>query len=108
MHHYSVFLAVTRRPIVAIFLRNFSNVLPIQLRPRLFQSGQYFPLVELGARLVVVVVFDFLSEHFDDDFAVDGLPLVDGQPTMILKKIGQLKLGNRQDVSPGSGELTCH
>jgi hypothetical protein len=64
----------------------------------IFQNDQNFPLVKFCARLVVVVVFDFLPEHFDNDFAVNGLSLVDGQPTMILKKIRELELGHGQYV----------
>jgi hypothetical protein len=41
-----------------------------------------------------VVILDFLFEHFDDDFPIDELPLVDGQPPMILEKVGELKLDN--------------
>jgi hypothetical protein len=50
-----------------------------------FQSGQNFPLVELGARLVVgSSSIPFLN--IDDGFTVDGLPVVDGQPPMTLEK----------------------
>ena len=94
----NIFLAVTSCPIVTIFLTNFCNIFPIQIRPRFFQRRQHFPLVKFGAWLVFMVIFDFRFEHFDDDFTIDGLTFVDGQPSVILEKIGGLELGNGQNV----------
>src|SRR5204862_6048700 len=73
----TVILAVARRPIVAVLLGDFGDVRRIQLWPGLFQRDQNLLFVKLGARLVVVVVFDFLFEDFNDNFAFDRLAFVD-------------------------------
>ena len=55
-------------------------------------------IVELGAWFVVVVVFDFVSAHFDDYFAIDGLAFVNRQSAVILEEIRKLEFGNAQHV----------
>ena len=59
---------------------------------------QNFLLVELRARFIVMVILNFLLEHFDDDFTGDGLAFVDSQPAVILQKIRKLELGDGQDM----------
>ena len=100
----AVILAVSIRPFIAVLPADSGDVSGIQFRPRFFQSRQNFPLVELGARLVIVVVLDFFSEHFNDDLTIDGLPLVDGQSAVVLEKIGELEFGNGQDKTCISSE----
>ena len=76
----------------------FGDVLPIQIEPHFFQGHQNFLLVKLAARLVVVVVLDFLFEQFNDDFARGEFTFVDGQSSVILEKIGEPELGKGQNV----------
>lgn len=45
-----------------------------------------------------MVVFNFLLEYLNDDFALDRLVFIDGQPPMVMEKIRELELGNSQDV----------
>lgn len=47
---------------------------------------------------LIVVILNFLFEHLNDDLAGHGFSFVDGQPPVIVEKIGKLELGNSQDV----------
>ena len=92
----TVILAVARRPLVAVLLGDSGDVRRIQFRPGLFQRDQNLLFVKLGTRLVVVVIFNFLFEHFNDNFAFDRLAFVDGQSAVILQEVGELEFGNTQ------------
>ena len=47
---------------------------------------------------MVVVLFEFLFELFNDNFAFDGLALVDRQSAVILHEVGKFEFGNAQYV----------
>ena len=94
----AVILAVTSRPIIAIALADFGYVRCIQFRPRFFKGGLNLSFIELRARFVVVVILDLCLKHFDDDFAFDGLALVDAQTPVILEKVRQFELGDGQHM----------
>jgi len=45
-----------------------------------------------------VVILNRLLQHLDDDLALDGFTLVDGEPAVILEKIRKFELGHPQHV----------
>ena len=55
-------------------------------------------IVKLGAWFVVVVVFDLFFEHFDNHFALGGLPFANRRSAVILEEIGKLEFGNAQHL----------